>query len=90
MVSKIGLSVEDGGRWGCRVWLEVVLPASRGLLLLGQESSDSGASNSRIAPFSPSLPPSISLSMMAVIKNFRPFVLFNEHSPFYFYCTNQS
>ena len=57
MVRKIGLFVEDGGGWGCRVWLEAVLPASRGLLLLGQESSDSGASNLRIAPFSLSLPP---------------------------------
>ena len=56
MVSKIGLSVKDGGRCGCGVWLEAVLPASRGLLLLGQESSDSGASNLRIAPFSLSLP----------------------------------
>ena len=90
MVSKVGLSVEDGGGWGCGVWLEAVLPASRGSLLLEQESSDSGAFNLRIAPFSLSLPPSISLSMMAVIQNFRPFVLFNEHSPFYFYCTNQS
>ena len=56
MVSKIGLSVKDGGGWGCGVWLGMVLPALRGLLLLGQESSDSGASNLRIAPFSPSLP----------------------------------
>ena len=75
------------GLWGVA---RAFLPASQGLLLLGPVSSNSGASNLRIAPFSLSLPPSISLSMMAVIKNSRPFVLFNEHSPFYFYCTNQS
>ena len=57
MVSKIGLSVEHDGGWDCGVWLEMVLPASRGLLLLGQESSDSGASNLRIAPFFLSHPP---------------------------------
>ena len=44
------------------MWLEAVLPASRGSLLLEEESSDSGASNLRIAPFSLSLP-SISMAV---------------------------